>query len=303
MPEKMFVTSEIIRKAAKHFADSYLNRNSVLYGVPRGGIPCALAAASCCGCKAADRLTYDVTHIIDDIWDSGATERRYKALAPSVPFTALFDKRNDPWSGRWLVMPWELDENTNDTSAHDAVTRLLQHIGEDPNRDGLKDTPARVISAWSEWASGYGKDPKAILKTFEEPRADEMIVVHNIPIVSKCEHHLSDIIGSAHVGYVPDKRIIGLSKIPRLVDVFARRLQVQERLTYQIADALMEGLRPLGVGVLIRASHGCMSTRGIHIHGSTTTTSAMRGVLLDKPEARAEFLALCRDADSVRRHP
>lgn len=179
------------------------------------------------------------------------------------------------------------------------IKQLLRDIGEDPEREGLRDTPARFMKAWKEWASGYTQNPEDVLKTFEDGAEgyDELVVVHNIPVVSKCEHHLADIIGIAHVGYIPDKRIVGLSKLARLTDLFARRLQVQERLTTQIAGALQVHLKPKGVGVIVRATHACMSTRGTKIHGSVTTTSAMRGVLLTKPEARAEFVQLCQMAE------
>lgn len=165
-------------------------------------------------------------------------------------------------------------------------------------REGLKETPARFVKAWRERLSGYSMNVGELLKSFEDGKTDEMVIVHNIPVISMCEHHCADIIGIAHVGYVPNGRIVGLSKLARLTDGFARRLQVQERMTSQIADALMEPpVEAKGVGVLIRAAHHCMSTRGVKIHGSTTTTSAMRGVLLDKPEARAEFLTLCAMAE------
>lgn len=179
------------------------------------------------------------------------------------------------------------------------VTRLLELIGEDPNREGLRDTPKRFLKAWKEWSIGYAQDPATILKTFEDGAAgyDEMIIEHNIPVISKCEHHLADIIGIAHVGYIPNGKIVGISKLARLVDCFARRLQVQERMTVQIADSLVEHLDPVGVGVLIKASHACMSTRGVNIQGALTTTSAMRGALLTKPEARAEFLTTCALAE------
>lgn len=179
------------------------------------------------------------------------------------------------------------------------IRALLIHIGEDPDREGLRDTPDRVLRGWKEWATGYGQDPADILKTFEDGAAgfNEMVIVHGIPVVSKCEHHLADIIGHAHVGYIPSGKIAGLSKLARLVDCFGRRLQVQERLTVQIADALERHLEPLGVGVLIRAAHHCMSTRGVKIHNALTTTSAMRGALMTKPEARKEFLDLCAMAE------
>jgi GTP cyclohydrolase IA len=184
--------------------------------------------------------------------------------------------------------------------AEDAVRALLLAIGEDPEREGLLETPARVAKAWKEWASGYIQDPSDILKTFEDGAkgVNELVIVHNIPVVSKCEHHMADIVGIAHVGYIPRGKIVGLSKLARLVDVFGRRLQVQERLTNQVADALVDVLDPVGVGVIIRAHHGCMSTRGVKIHGSTTTTSAMRGALRSEGSARAEFMSLCAMAEA-----
>ena len=179
---------------------------------------------------------------------------------------------------------------------------LLTYIGEDPDREGLQETPARVLKAWKEWATGYGKDPAAVLKTFQDGAegVNELVIVHNIPVISKCEHHMSDVIGHAPVGYIPNGRIVGLSKLARVTDIFARRLQVQERLTNQIADALEEHLKPTGVGVVIRANHACMSTRGVKIHGSTTTTSAMRGALMTESSARKEFLDLCAMAERDR---
>lgn len=278
-----------------------------LYGVPRGGIAAAYAVALALrglvhinvddACVRIVGQPSEATNIIDDIYDSGATFRRYQAAFPNTQFHVLFDKTVTTWAGRWLVLPWEVGDG--DASAEDIVVRLLQYIGEDPTREGLQDTPRRYLAAWREWARGYGQDPAEILKTFADGAKayDEMVVVHNIPVASKCEHHLADMVGTAHVGYIPNNRIVGLSKIPRVVDVFARRLQVQERMTVQIADAIHDTLNPFGVGVLLRCSHSCMSTRGVNIHGSVTTTSAMRGALLEKPEARGEFLRLCEAAE------
>jgi len=179
------------------------------------------------------------------------------------------------------------------------VREMLRLIGEDTMREGLQETPMRAARAWLEWTAGYGQDPAEHLKIFEAAGSDEMVISHNIPIVSKCEHHLADIIGVAHIGYIPEGRIIGLSKLARIANVFAHRLQVQERLTTEIADALFYSeLRPKGVGVLIRAAHHCMSTRGVRIHGTTTTTSALRGVLRESESARTEFITLCGMAQS-----
>lgn len=173
------------------------------------------------------------------------------------------------------------------------VTDLLTFIGEDPSREGLRETPDRVLKAWREWTSGYSQDPAKVLKSFEDGAEgyDEMILLDAIPVQSHCEHHLAPFVGTAAVGYIPNGRIVGLSKIPRLVNIFSKRLQVQERLTNQIAEAMMEHLKPKGVGVVIRAEHYCMATRGVHTPGVITTTSALRGIFMEA-SVRAEFLAL-----------
>lgn len=170
---------------------------------------------------------------------------------------------------------------------------LLENLGEE-SREGLKDTPMRVAKAWDQWTSGYHVDIKKLLKCFEDggERYDEMVLVKDIPIYSKCEHHLADIFGTATIAYIPNGKVVGLSKLSRLADAFARRLQVQERLTVQIADALEEHLQPKGAGVLIRARHMCMESRGICQQGHHTITSALRGVLRHDSSARAEFLKL-----------
>lgn len=179
------------------------------------------------------------------------------------------------------------------------IVDLLKYIGEDPTREGLKETPRRVLKAWREWTSGYAIDPHTLMKTFKDgaEKANELVIVNGIEVRSFCEHHLAPIVGTCHVGYIPNGKIVGLSKIVRAVEAYSRRLQVQERLTNQIADLVKDALSPLGVGVLIRASHGCMSSRGVRAHASVTTTSAMRGALLDEPSARAEFLQLCQMAE------
>jgi GTP cyclohydrolase IA len=172
--------------------------------------------------------------------------------------------------------------------------QLLKAIdGENPDRPGLVETPARFMKAFKEWTSGYHEDPEAILKTFEDGAegVSEMVMVRNIPVYSLCEHHMATIFGVAHVGYIPNGRIVGLSKIPRVVNIFARRLQVQERLTNQIAEAIDEVLQPHGVAVVLDCRHMCMESRGVHIHGEATTrTAARRGVYKDNLRYFHEFL-------------
>lgn len=175
--------------------------------------------------------------------------------------------------------------------------RFLESLGENPDRAGLHDTPARMVRAWQHWTSGYAQDPAEVLKAFEDGAEayNELIVVRGIPVYSHCEHHLAPFFGTAAIGYVPNGKIVGLSKLTRLVDCFAKRLQVQERLTSQIAEALMTHLEPKAVGVIVRCRHMCMESRGIRSPGEETVTSAMLGELQPNLGMRTEFLALARD--------
>jgi GTP cyclohydrolase I len=173
-----------------------------------------------------------------------------------------------------------------------AVRTLIAAAGDDPRREGLADTPARVARAWGEWFAGYAVDPAALLeRTFGESEGyDDTILLRDIPLVSTCEHHIAPISGLAHVAYRPAGRVVGISKLSRLVDAYARRLQLQERLTGQIAGALDAALRPKGVAVVIEASHGCMSSRGVRQHGVSMVTKAWRGDFRDDPGLRRELL-------------
>lgn len=175
--------------------------------------------------------------------------------------------------------------------------RFLLSIGEDPDRPGLAETPARVVNAWAHWASGYKQDPADVMKAFEDGAEDynELIVVRNIPVYSHCEHHLAPFFGKATIGYLPNGKIAGLSKLTRLVECFMKRLQVQERLTMQVANALMDILEPRAAGVVIRCRHLCMESRGIRTAGEETVTSAMLGELQDNLAMRTEFLDLARE--------
>ena len=187
-----------------------------------------------------------------------------------------------------------------------AVREILGAIGEDPDRDGLRDTPARVARAWEDWFSGYNVDPEAYLRrTFEEVAGyDEIVVLRDIRFESYCEHHLAPIIGRAHIGYLPDTRVVGISKLARLVDVYAKRLQIQERMTAEIAGCIESVLKPQGVAVVLEATHQCMTTRGVHKSGVTMVTSRMLGVFRSRPETRNEFLSALnlrsRDLDAGR---
>ena len=178
--------------------------------------------------------------------------------------------------------------------AEDAVRTLLRWAGDDPAREGLLDTPSRVVRAYEEHFGGYGHDPKLVLaRTFEEVEGyDEMIVLTDIRFESHCEHHMAPIIGKVHIGYLPERRVVGISKLARLVEVYAKRLQIQEKMTVQIADTLQEVLQPKGVAVVVEASHQCMTTRGVHKPGAALVTSRMLGAFRQDPTTRREFLAI-----------
>lgn len=184
--------------------------------------------------------------------------------------------------------------------AEEAVRTLLKWAGDDPSREGLRDTPARVARAWEDWFSGYDVDPEAYLRrTFEEVAGyDDMVILRDIRFESHCEHHLAPIIGRAHVGYLPTKRVVGISKLARVVEAFARRLQVQEKMNAQIARCIQRVLEPKGVAVVIQAEHQCMTTRGVHKPGVVMVTSTMLGDFRTNPMTRREFLSVIGNPSS-----
>ncbi len=295
--DKMFLNHGNCIKAARAIAswwkDTQGEKLLKVYGVPRGGIPVAYMVAGALVHSYISEDPRDANLIVDDLVDSGRTRDRYSKLYPTIPFLVLKDHLDIKVpKGVWIVFPWEQGER--DTSADDIVVRLLEYIGEDPARGGLKETPGRVLKAWKEWCSGYNVEPDGLLKCFEDgsENYDEMVVVKNLPFYSHCEHHLAPFFGTATIAYIPERKIVGLSKLGRVLSAFSKRLQVQERLTTQIADAIQQSLQPKGVGVLIKARHMCMESRGMATQGHCTVTSALRGKFLEDAKVRGEFLAI-----------
>lgn len=293
------VNARLAPKLAREIVSSMVfvqGEPNYCYAVPRGGVAAAYAV------MATGIVPYmeivdepERAHfMIDDIIDTGSTMETYCDEFPGMPFYALIDKREEN-ENRWITFPWERGGNV-DEGIENNVNRILQYIGEDPTRGGLLETPARVSKAWRDWTAGYGVEPEKLLKVFEDgaDKCDEMVMVKDIPFYSHCEHHMAPFFGTATVAYIPNGKIVGLSKINRLVNAYARRLQVQERLTNQIADAIDTHLGAKGVGVVIKARHMCMESRGVCQQGHHTLTSAVRGVIKTAPEARAEFMSLAR---------
>jgi GTP cyclohydrolase IA len=193
------------------------------------------------------------------------------------------------YSGRPVAEP-----RPSRAEAEEAVRTLIRWAGDDPEREGLLGTPDRIVRAYQEFFSGYDEDPVALLnRTFEQTEGyDEIVVLKDIRFESHCEHHIAPIIGKVHVAYLPNNRVVGISKLARLVDVYAKRLQIQEKMTSQIANTLDEVLQPKGVAVIIEAAHQCMTTRGVHKPGVTMVTSRMLGAFRDDPSSRREVLAM-----------
>ena len=233
------------------------------------------------------------TVIIDDLIDSGRTLSQF----PNHKKAVLVVKNNKmadvdyhvALQNNWIVFPWEEEDE-----AESLIVRQLEYIGEDPNREGLKDTPERVVRSWNELYAGYSADIDSVFKTFTEGTCDEMVLLKNIEFYSTCEHHILPFFGKIHIGYIPKGKVIGISKLARLTEIFARRLQIQERLVKQIADELVTHLSPEGVMVVCEAQHFCMTARGVQKQNSVMVTSAIRGVFKKDMKAREEFLALIK---------
>ena len=248
-----------------------------IFGVPKNG----MIVASFFGCRNVYNPE-DADIIVDDIIDSGKTKKKYRKMFPKKKFIVLFEKDK---KGTWINFPYE--KNT-ESDYQDLVVRLLQVIGEDPNREGLLDTPRRYLDAFREFLS----PPEFNMTTFDVENTDEMIVQLDIPFYSFCEHHVLPFFGKGYIAYVPNKKIVGLSKLARTLETFSRRLQNQERITNQVAQYLQANLKAKGVAVVLKARHMCMEMRGVKTSDTHTITSKLLGSFKSDERTRAEFLNL-----------
>lgn len=285
------------------------NSYSYIFPIPQGGIPFGLALGreltAMYGRQTpviskAEYLAGEHKHrgvlVVDDIADSGRTLLPYKenhdiavlhlrASCDLVPnFYANF-VRDTAWIEYW----WENDGNDIESN----IVRQLQYIGEDPNREGLRETPARVVKSWGKLFGGYKASVEGVFKTFEEGACDSMVILKDIEFYSTCEHHLLPFYGKAHIGYIPAGKVIGVSKLARLLEVFARRMQIQERIGEEVTTALMTHLQPKGAICILEAQHHCMTSRGVEKQDSVMVTSSIRGIFSEL-NVRNEFLTLIK---------
>lgn len=287
---QVIVRLDDMAKAIQKLFSEATQKEIAVYGIPRAGaIVVGLLTARFPRFREA--IYPETAHVIvDDIIDSGATRDQF-TRAHGKPIYALVDKQNaEDRNIGWVVFPWEGDSASG---VRDNVLRILQHLGEDPKRDGLRETPDRVIRSWATLYGGYNQNAADVFKVFENPGYDQMVISGPIEFYSTCEHHMLPFFGTARIAYLPGAKVVGISKLSRLVDIFARRLQIQERLTNQIAQAIQEHLNPQGVGVVIEAKHFCMMARGVQKQHPEMITSALLGKFLQQ-EVRQEFFTLSK---------
>jgi len=286
--EANFFRQYMVRQYGKDHADG----RARVYGIPKGGmIALGMLFHSYADICIVNRPE-DADVFLDDIVDSGATSKRYFKKYNKLTI-ALVDRLQSTvklFKDKWIVFPWECGDT--EETVEDNVTRILQYIGEDVTREGLVETPNRVVRSFETLYGGYGQDVRALMKTFSEGACDEMVILTNIEFFSTCEHHMLPFYGKAHIAYIPQDKVIGISKLARLLEVFARRLQIQERIGQEVTEALMEHLNPHGAACVLEAQHHCMTSRGVQKQGSVMKTASLTGCFKENTNTRQEFYSL-----------
>ena len=287
LDEKVNQLAQKIKKNGKKYEN--------IYAIPRGGylIGLILSDALRIPMELDKECIKKDTLIVDDLIDSGKTLSQFPKNDKAVLFVKNGKKKSVTYyvdeTNEWVKFP---DEKDNDVQEH--IERIMQYIGEDTSREGLLETPKRVQRAYDEIFSGYKQNPKDLMKTFTQGTCEEMVILKNCEFYSTCEHHMFPFFGHVSIGYIPNKKVIGISKLARLVDLYAKRMQIQERMTTQIADTIMKELDARGVYVVCEGVHFCMRSRGVKKQDASMITSAVRGVFKKDPKARQEFLSLIK---------
>jgi len=271
-----------------------------IYPVPRGGIPAALIVRN-----KLENLNHpsilvekfaNSNLIIDDIINSGKTRNQFcDEIEDENNFFALINKQTpqDKDIG-WVIFPWERMNNEGEGQGPvENIRRLLEYIGEDPERDGLKETPERVLNSYEKLYEGYSQNADDLVKVFNQ-KCDEIILLKNIEFYSTCEHHMLPFFGKAHIAYIPQNKVIGISKLARILEMFSRRLQIQERICNQVTETIKRILNPQGCACILEAQHFCMTSRGVEKQHSIVVTSSLKGVFLEKSTARAELMSMVK---------
>ncbi len=286
--------ADVIERARGIAINLLQKKGHVIYGIPRGGVYAAMLVKSQLeGMGRHVYLTEDphkATLFVDDIIDSGETQKQWKFEFEDQPFFALVDKQGKDKSLDWVSFPWERMINGSDPAEN--IRRLIEYIGDDPKRDGLLETPNRVIQSYDKLFGGYA-NKQELIKVFEDT-CDEMVLLKDIEFYSTCEHHMLPFFGKAHIAYIPNGKLIGISKLARILEMYARRLQIQERICQQVTHAIDKTLNPLGAACVLEAQHFCMTSRGVEKQNSIMVTSSLTGAFKDKSEARAEFMSMIR---------
>jgi len=285
--EKLLITWEEVFKALLPIDQP----DNMVYGVPKGGMIAA-------GFLKKAKITHNpkwANIILDDLVDSGQTKEKYEQEYSFAQFVSLFNKQTDSrLKDKWIVFPWEAEHPQGEDNIQQNIVRQLQYIGEDVTREGLLQTPNRIVRAWDELFAGYKQDPSKLFTVFEADGCNQIVLLKDVELYSMCEHHMLPFFGKAHVAYIPNKKVIGISKLARLVDIYARRLQIQERIGEQVTEALMKYLQPLGAACVIESTHLCMRMRGVSKQQSTMVTSSMKGVFFTNTPARQELMNLIK---------
>lgn len=294
--EKVIVSWEKFNTDCQLLCERLLRQGiQYIYPVPKNGAYVAGRVSSLSSGKIKVVLNESAinskTVVVDDLIDSGKTLKKYPHHKKAVLYVKNNNKKKVDYYVReiegWIQFPWESDHEMEKS-----IERQLQYIGENTSRDGLAGTAKRVLKSWSHLYSGYAKNPKDHLKVFEKGSYDQMVLLKDCEFYSTCEHHLQPFFGSAHIAYIPGKKVIGISKLARILETFSRRLQIQERIGEQITDFLMKELGARGAGCILEAKHFCMVARGVEKQNSIMVTSSIKGVFRDQ-KVRQEFLNLC----------